>query len=105
MAKSSRPFKPDANAGQDAAAGRELFHSVGCIACHSPRGDKGEELTGQGVVKLVDSAKYSRESLGDFLFNHCVSPAGRMPDMKLTRPEAHALASYLMGDAKSESPL
>ena len=58
VAQSSRQFQ-NGPAG-DASTGKTLFHSVGCVACHSPRDDAGKELTREGVVALGHvSAKYS----------------------------------------------
>lgn len=99
VAQSTQAFKRDAVKKEEAAAGQELFHSVGCIACHSARDDRGREVTGAGVVPLQHvPAKYSLASLGEFLFQPLrVRPTGRMPDMKLTPAEAQAIASYLLG--------
>ncbi len=105
IAQSSQPFKRDAIAEQDVTAGQELFHTVGCIACHAPRDARGQEITSKGVVDLTHlTAKTSRAALGEFLFQPLrVRPAGRMPDMKLTRGEAQAIASYLLGPTKVET--
>ena len=99
IAQSPHPFKADAIAPADAATGKELFHSVGCIACHRSPEEKGVEGAKDAEVSLVHiPGKYSLRSLEDFLFQPSrVRPAGRMPDMKLTRPEARAIASYLLG--------
>ena len=35
-----------------AELGETLFHSVGCVACHSPRNEKGEELLKEASVPL-----------------------------------------------------
>lgn len=100
VAQSALPFKQEGIAKEDIAAGQELFHSVGCIACHAPRDEKGQAVTREGVVELNHlPAKYSRASLGEFLFQPLrVRPAGRMPDMKLTPAEARSIASYLLGN-------
>ena len=84
--------------------GKALFHSVGCVACHSPRDVTGKEVTHDGVVELGHvGAKYSPASLSDFLFQPTrVRPSGRMPDMKLTPAEANAVASYLLGKGDAE---
>ena len=78
-----------------------MFHSVGCVVCHSPRDDSGKEITHEGVVELGHlPAKSSLASLGDFLLQPArIRPSGRMPDMKLTPVEAKAVASYLLGKA------
>ena len=101
VAQSPRKFQREAIGEKEAAAGKSLFHTVGCIACHSPRDESGKELTREGVVELGHiPAKYSLVSMGEFLFQPTrVRPSGRMPDMKLTPVEAKAIACYLLGKA------
>ncbi|MCA9194928.1 MAG: hypothetical protein KDB03_24320 [Planctomycetales bacterium] len=109
----------------DRQRGNELFHSVGCVACHGPRdttyaaiqnfprnyqefeeeGDVAPELalrssTKPNAIPLEHvAAKYTVESLSEFLFQPLrVRRAGRMPDMKLTRAESLAIAGYLVGE-------
>lgn len=103
VAQSPRKYQRQAAGGKEASEGRALFHTVGCIACHSPRDDAGKEIMRDGVVDLGHvNAKYSLSSLADFLFQPArVRPSGRMPDMKLTTIEAKAIASYLLGKADS----
>lgn len=106
VAGSPRKFQYEAI--EEVSEGKALFHSVGCIACHSPRDETGKEVTREGVVDLGHvTAKYSPLSLGDFLFQPLsVRLSGRMPDMKLTRGEAKAIASYLLRKAdKKFAPL
>lgn len=70
-----------------AEKGRELFHTVGCVACHSPRDGQGKELMQQESVPLGDlEKKYNVSSLVQFLSQpHRIRPSGRMPDLKLPR--------------------
>lgn len=104
IAQSPRRFRRDKINEQDAAAGKELFHTIGCIACHSPRDDAGKETTSVGVVALEHlPAKYGVASLAEFLQEPLrVRPSGRMPDMKVTQVEAKALASYLLGKSDAQ---
>lgn len=83
----------------DPAIGRELFHSVGCVACHSPRDDDGNEIEMDGAVPLGHLAgKYQAGELANFLHDPLkVRPSGRMPDMKLSRDEAAVIATFLGG--------
>ncbi|MBI1371287.1 MAG: c-type cytochrome [Phycisphaera sp.] len=97
--RSTRGFHADAVAERDIAAGRALFHDIGCVACHSPRDENGREAMAESSVTLSQvSAKYSVDSLSAFLFQPTrVRPSGRMPDMKLTKDESRAIAGYLIG--------
>ena len=105
VARSPRTFERQPIDGRVVAAGKALFHSVGCVACHSPRDEGGKEIAHEGVVELKHvPAKYSLASLGDFLVQPArVRPSGRMPDMKLTPVEAVAVASYLLGKADTKA--
>jgi putative heme-binding domain-containing protein len=87
-------------------SGHELFHSVGCVACHSPRKTTGEEESLADSEPLGDiSRKYNLPSLVEFLKDpHAVRPSGRMPNMKLTHFEATDLANFLLqGSEPTES--
>jgi mono/diheme cytochrome c family protein len=101
ISQSPRPFARRPVGEQNPAEGQALFHSVGCVACHSPRDDGGQEITPDGVTGLGHVAgKYGLASLGDFLYQpHHARPSGRMPDMKLTPAEAAAVAGYLLDKA------
>ncbi len=106
----------------DRQQGQALFHSVGCVACHGPREtrpetptkpkrnddeeDEDPALAARRAVKPIAvplghvAAKYSVQSLSDFLFQPLrVRHSGRMPDMKLTPAESLAIAGYLIGDS------
>jgi mono/diheme cytochrome c family protein len=96
-----------------AAEGGELFHTVGCVACHPPQRPAANRTetpaaTGasRGTVNLEHvPAKYGVKSLAEFLFQPMsVRPSGRMPDMALNRAEAQALANYLLGADATTSP-
>ena len=101
IARSPHKFQRDAIAPSDSAAGKELFHTIGCVACHSPRDAGGRETMHAGVVNLQHvGAKYSLNSLSEFLFQPLRrAPSGRMPDMKLSTAEAKQIASYLLEKA------
>lgn len=117
----------------DVDRGRELFHQVGCVACHGsdPNHDAADvtasptdqllelldedELAELGlsgasrpgpVQSLGDpAAKYSAHSLTSFLLApETVRPSGRMPNLKLLPTEAADIAAYLIRD-RSQQPL
>lgn len=86
--------------------GKELFHSVGCVACHAP--DKtfhpasiSEENQRREVelpsVPLGDlRRKYTSTGMVEFLMDPLRwHPDGRMPRIPLNREEAADLAAYL----------
>ncbi len=81
--------------------GRELFHRVGCVACHSPeKKDLADSPPLQGI-----ETKYSLESLTVFLKDPLESrPSGRMPDMQLSHWEALDIANYLLREQDLKSP-
>lgn len=107
----------------DRKLGNELFHSIGCVACHgakeavpeSPEAGLEEEdeedidparearkaIKASAVGLGHVSAKYTTKSLSEFLFQPLkVRSSGRMPDMKLTPAESLAIAGYLIGETK-----
>ena len=99
--------------------GEALFHSLGCVACHSPRRpapaaivdpnaeEPDEEMPPQGpatatYIPLGNVAgKYTLSSLAQFLRDPlAVRPSARMPHFNLKDEEARALASYFFADVK-----
>ncbi|MCY2979451.1 MAG: hypothetical protein NTU79_12375 [Planctomycetota bacterium] len=105
VAQSSSKFQADEIESKESTNGKELFHSVGCVACHAPRDDADKETTHEGVVSLGHlPSKYHRKSLGDFLYQPLrVRSSGRMPDMKLTLDESSAIAGYLLKESNESS--
>ena len=86
--------------------GGELFHSVGCVACHSPRAENGaEKLRNESVPLGSINRKYNLDGLVAFLEDpHVVRPSGRMPNMTLTHWEAVSIANYLLGGPADREP-
>ena len=82
--------------------GKTLFHTVGCVACHSPRDDNGSETLKDSSAPLGDlEKKYTTKSLADFLSApHRVRPSGRMPDLRLQRRDVERIANYLLSKTK-----
>ncbi|MEZ5941056.1 MAG: c-type cytochrome [Planctomycetaceae bacterium] len=119
VAQSKKTFQPEAPEESDSKRGRELFHSIGCVACHGPQEEIAKSPAPQNLDDAFDDdelllpkkkefqpiavslqhvgAKYSVTSLSNFLFQPLlVRHSGRMPDLKLTRNEAASIASYLL---------
>ena len=84
---------PSAPPAADAVErGRRLYHSIGCVACHSPE----KSLPGSVPLGPLEE-KYSVTSLTKFLEDPlAVRPGGRMPDSKLDDFEAQDIASFLL---------
>ncbi len=79
-------------------AGRGLYSSIGCVACHGPGKDLLKAFPGL-------AAKYSREGLHRFLLDPLkVRPSGRMPDMHLNHEEALQLTDYLLPKTAEDDP-
>jgi putative heme-binding domain-containing protein len=95
---SAVPFQPQPIDTVAASRGHELFHSVGCVACHAPRRADGIEVPAVTSVALGDvTEKYSVSSLTAFLEDpHAVRPSGRMPSLSLSHFEATDLANFLL---------
>jgi len=90
---------PDAVA---ATHGERLFHSRGCVACHSPRDADGRELLTESSAPLgALDQKYSVKSLVEFLRRpHAVRPGGRMPDLRLQGRDPEQIAHYLLRETQ-----
>lgn len=107
--------------------GRELFHRVGCVACHEPiekpwhlevpwheldqwvfeddEDPPEDPFVPDGVLDpkaqpLGDlAAKWTVASLTEFLLDPlAVRPSGRMPSLRLAEDEARSIALYLLRD-------
>ena len=81
--------------------GFELFHSVGCVACHSTRDEKAIEVPLSDSTPLGDvSNKYNVAALVEFLEDPiAVRSSGHMPNMQLTHRECSDIAGYLLQSA------
>jgi putative heme-binding domain-containing protein len=98
VAKGGNQFTPQAIDRDAIASGHELFHSVGCVACHAPRDSKGVEQPLADSQALGDlSAKYNVAGLVEFLEDPLlVRSSGHMPNMRLTHREAINIANFLL---------
>ncbi|MGI9244333.1 MAG: hypothetical protein ACR2RV_26275, partial [Verrucomicrobiales bacterium] len=96
------PFGLQSPDGVAAEQGEQLFHSVGCVACHAPRDPAGEELLKESSVPLgALEKKYSFKSLSEFLKRpHSVRPSGRMPDLRLPGHEVERISHYLLRETE-----
>lgn len=94
---------PEAGAAEEDSIrrGEQLFHTVGCVACHAPRDAKATEKPLPHAVPLGRlQDKYTHKSLAAFLENPlAVRAGGRMPNMQLSPWEAIDLAAFLLQGA------
>ncbi|MCC9603303.1 cytochrome c [Stieleria sp. JC731] len=110
----------------DTQRGKQLFHTIGCVACHQPSRDfDTAEATPSAIDELIEqldadeledlglasaarrvqsiplpdlSAKYSYQSLTTFLlWPHEIRPNARMPSLRLSPAESADIAAYLVG--------
>ena len=102
-------------------AGRQLYHSVGCVACHAPL-EKPRDLerpfwlfeagiepgaagadSGRGLDHV--RAKFTHAGLTRFLRDPlAVLPSGRMPSLALEGGEARRVAAYLLsGEVRADA--
>lgn len=106
-------------------SGRDLFHSIGCVACHQPidppakhkidaaqaADDDEEKPDDKLIAALQPSAplpplamKTTVTALAEFLHDPLAArPAGRMPAFHFGPGEPRALAAYLLREQYSES--
>ena len=104
--QANKSFQVETINEEAAKAGFEVFHSVGCVACHAPRDATGNEKPSPNSTPLGRLAnKYSVESLTSFLEDPLsVRPSGRMPNMKLSYVEAYQISNYLLQGSNTLSP-
>lgn len=89
----------------DAVRGRELYHKVGCVACHEPAADQRPpgvpmdreiEKPGNASVPIAFADAYEFHALARFILDPLSThPAGRMPSLRLNEQEASDIAAYL----------
>ncbi len=97
--------------------GKELYHKLGCVACHAPlelpAEPAFEPFTNADLTKLAAVSvplgdlvkKYSIDALSAFLRDPLKTrPSGRMPSQRLTGAESKAIAMYLLGAQPLSAP-
>ncbi|HYR57827.1 MAG TPA: c-type cytochrome, partial [Chthoniobacteraceae bacterium] len=98
----------------DAANGKQLYHSTGCVACHAPAADArpaslpaDQEILAprEESIPLGLAREYEPQALAQFLLDPLRDqPAGRMPSMHLSAQEAADIAKYLQRDEAGKPP-
>jgi len=105
--------------------GSELYHKVGCVACHAPQElpmVSAVDFSGETSVAAPDTSalatlatnsvplgnlakKYSVVALAKLLRDPLKTrPSGRMPGQRLTETEAQAIAMYLLREQPVQVP-
>ncbi len=104
LSKAKNQYQPPSIDAAAVGRGFELFHSVGCVACHAPRDEQANEQSIADSMPLGDvSQKYDVDGLTEFLETPLASrPSGHMPNMQLTHFEAIDIANFLLQSAPSE---
>ncbi len=95
-------FRPQSIDTEAARIGFNTFHSVGCVACHSPRNEDAVEQPLPDSLPLGDlRGKYNVDGLANLLEDPiAVRPSGHMPNMQLTHREAINIANFLLHSTK-----
>ncbi|MBT3481517.1 MAG: c-type cytochrome [Opitutales bacterium] len=96
----------------NADRGMRLYHTIGCVSCHTPDSDFDEDenrAQADGLsypnVPFPDlQEKYDIHSLSAYLFKpHDFSSHGRMPKFTLEREDGGDLAAYLLEYTNGDS--
>lgn len=93
-------------------SGRNLFHTISCVACHAPEPDfkPPQEWVGGAVEEVEISSiplvefgeKYTEAGLRDFLIDPLrLRPSGHMPRTPLSPNEASDLTAYLLSGSRA----
>ena len=108
----TKPTKKPKKVGHvNAEHGKELFHTVGCVACHAPAKDfqpaeglpKPEDFTHPAIAFPQLQQKYGLQTLAEFLRDPLQArPDGRMPRIDMEESDALDLAGYLLEFASSD---
>ena len=98
VSQADNQFQTQAIDSSAVSRGHELFNSVGCVACHSPRNEQAVEQPWPNSKPLGELAsKYNISGLVQLLENPLVvRPSGHMPNMQLSHREATEMANFLL---------
>lgn len=105
----SEPFDLDRAPPGDAARGKALFESVGCLGCHTGLGDRNVEHKNRATHfdHGPDLGGIGSKTTADWLYTWLMNPkrynpTARMPNLRLATEEAADLAAFLAAqkDAK-----
>lgn len=113
-----KPVKSKVSKHVNAARGNELFHDLGCVACHAPSADfqppegtpAAADFTYPAVSFPALAEKYTLASLAEFIRDPLkIRPDGRMPKLAMEEQDAVDVAGYLLkfegSDGSLDAPL
>ncbi len=96
--------QPPQSLAGDRERGRELYHSVGCVACHAPEPREGV-VAAVRSVPIALGKRYPAAVLAQFLQEPLrLRPHGRMPSLNLSAQEAADVSAYLQRDGVPSAP-
>jgi len=108
----TKPAKKPKKVGHvNAEHGKELFHTMGCVACHGAAKDfqpsegapKPQDFTYPAIAFPELQQKYGLQTLAEFLRDPLQTrPDGRMPRIDMEESDALDLAGYLLEFASSD---
>ena len=104
------PIAHGASAGGNAAKGKELVESVGCLACHSiGEQTKVRDLRGSSYDMAPELTRVGSKVTPDWMFEWVrnprhYNPTTKMPNLRLTEGEARDVTAYLstMKDGRTQ---
>ncbi len=89
---------------QEIERGKQLYHTVGCVACHDPQSFDQRIATSVPLGDL--SEKYTVPGLSRFLRDPLhARPSGRMPKIKMSSDDVRSIAAYLLRDVKVDGAI
>lgn len=89
--------------------GADLYHTVGCIACHAPLRPPGDGVDADDPFAVGTVVDYPAPSIPSVPIRHGIgsvegflkaTSSSRMPHMKLGEEEATAIAAYLASESE-----
>ena len=89
------PLVDRPSAASSVTRGKQLYHSVGCVACHEAFDGRDTPLSTTVPLGEVEK-KYTVDSLANLIAQpHLIRSGGRMPSLVGSKGDAFAIASYL----------
>lgn len=101
------PYEAAATEAETLKMGRDMYHTVGCVACHGPLEVKKNAPAFTPPEPFGHLAgKFRPSALADFLHDPAQShPHGGMPSLSLSHAEADLVATYLINVwGRTEAP-